>query len=75
MEVIMHEATNGMVESESAIQYNKVQGEVKYNVPVAADSAFKTNNAAKFNRLPTRNPVDITFRNIVYTASLGFRKG
>lgn len=28
-----------------------------------------------FSRLPQKEPVDMQFENIVYTASLGFRKG
>jgi len=69
MEVLVHEATNGAVKNgDSVIQYEKNTDAVRFN-------SENAKNDAKFNRLPTRSPVDITFENIVYTASLGFRKG
>lgn len=62
----MLEATNGVVNGDSSVQYAKATEEVRCS---------EIGKNARFNRLPKRSPVDITFQNIVYSASLGFRKG
>ncbi|KAJ9584329.1 hypothetical protein L9F63_021329 [Diploptera punctata] len=50
---------------------------IVYQKPTSGgnDSAKIVPSVNKFSRLPERSPVDIQFENIVYTASLGFRKG
>ncbi|KAK9869920.1 hypothetical protein WA026_006018 [Henosepilachna vigintioctopunctata] len=72
MEVVIHEAASGVVDSESGLEQSQVNYQVKNG-----DVRFSENgvNNAKFNRLPTKSPIDISFQNIVYNAPLGFRKG
>lgn len=66
MEVALHEASNAAVANghkrESDCGYKTVQKQESELVQT-------------FSRLPQKDPVDVAFENVTYTASLGFRKG
>ncbi|KAJ3631267.1 hypothetical protein MTP99_012407 [Tenebrio molitor] len=72
MEVIMHEVSNpdDGVKSESVVRYT---GSAENPVTLTQDEG--TTNTSNFAQVPYEQRVEIEFKNLVYTASLGFRKG
>jgi ABC-type multidrug transport system ATPase subunit/ABC-type multidrug transport system permease subunit len=72
MEVIMHEVSNpdDGVKSESVVRYT---GSAENPVTLTQDEGIT--NTSNFAQVPYEQRVEIEFKNLVYTASLGFRKG
>ncbi|RZC33019.1 ATP-binding cassette sub-family G member 1 [Asbolus verrucosus] len=68
MEVLLHEASTVGVGGESVVNHQSAEKPV---ILVQDD----TTTDITFTRLPPQQPIDILFQDIVFTASLGFRKG
>lgn len=70
MEIVLHEAATNT----PCVTCGRSEDVVKVPVNENVNGDFKEEDRG-FSRLPQKDPIDITFENITYTASLGFRKG
>ncbi|KAK5643174.1 hypothetical protein RI129_007019 [Pyrocoelia pectoralis] len=69
MEVALHEASNAVVTNGHKRESDREK--VRYRTVQKQETEL----VQTFSRLPQKDPVDVAFENVTYTASLGFRKG
>ncbi|KAF2879706.1 hypothetical protein ILUMI_26469 [Ignelater luminosus] len=70
MEIVLHEASTNT----PCVTCGRSDDVIKVPVNGNVNGDVKEEDRI-FSRLPQKDPIDITFENITYTASLGFRKG